>query len=141
VDSACAAHLTFLAIDGYHMLAIADPERAEQWTRAGLSDLRHATDDRTRRWGVALHNNLGWHRYDAGQFKEALSEFQLALEAAEQYGTPDQLFFARWAVGRCLRSVGRADEALEIQRQLLSERPDDPDVAEELLLLQGSAHR
>ncbi|WP_157156888.1 tetratricopeptide repeat protein [Diaminobutyricimonas sp. LJ205] len=138
VDAACAAHLTFLAIDGYHMLAIADPERAEQRTRAGLADLRHATDDRTRRWAVALHNILGWHRHDAGRFEEALSEFQLALEAAEQYGTHDQVIFARWAVGRCLRSLGRTDEAIEVQRQLLRERPDDPDVAEELSLLKGS---
>src|SRR3546814_4969371 len=72
----------FRAADALHMLAVADRERAEHWTREGLSALEKATNDRTRRWSIALHNNLGWYLHDANRLDEALEEFSLALDAA-----------------------------------------------------------
>ena len=125
----------FLAVDAAHMLAIADPARSEQWTEEGLAELAAVTDPRTLRWGVALHNNRGWALFDAGRPHEALGSFESALEAAERYGTLDQQFAARWSLARCLREVGRWQEALDIQARLAAERPGESDVADELAAL------
>ena len=45
-------------------------------------------DDRTKRWLVSLHNNLGWTLHQAGRFTEAMVEFQLAEQWADRVGTP-----------------------------------------------------
>ncbi len=127
--------LTFLEVDALHMLAISDAERAEHWAGEGLAALERAEDDRTRRWAVALHNNLGWSLHDADRLEEALEEFSLALDAAIRFGETDQRFSARWVYARGLRSLGRMREALALQHELAAERPDDADVAEELAIL------
>ncbi|MBN9152148.1 MAG: hypothetical protein J0H56_12125 [Micrococcales bacterium] len=129
------AGLVFLEVDALHMLAIADEAHAARWTQEALAALEQTGDDRTKRWAVALHNNLGWNLHDAGRFDDALAQFSLAQGAAIRFGTQDQQFSARWAVARCLRSLGRAEEALEIQRELSRSRPDDADVREELAIL------
>lgn len=126
---------TFLAVDAAHMLAIADPSRSEQWTEEGLAELANSTDPSTLRWGVALHNNRGWALFEAGRPHEALGSFEAALEAAEQYGTLDQQFAARWSLARCLREVGRWQEAFDIQARLAAERPGESEVADELAAL------
>jgi tetratricopeptide (TPR) repeat protein len=103
-----AAGSRFLRVDALHMLAIADPQRADEHTKAALAEVERAEDDRTRRWGVALHNNLGWTHFNDGRFDEALDEFELALEAAVAYGTPAQQTYAAEAVDDTLRELGRA---------------------------------
>lgn len=135
VGIASRAGLVFLQVDGLHMLAIADSGRAAHWTAEGLAALERAVDDRTRRWAVALHNNLGWSLHGANRLDEALEEFSLALDAASRFGGDDQRFFARWAYARCLRSLDRVPEALAIQRELSMERPSDESVAGELAIL------
>ena len=57
----------FLAVDALHMLAIADSAHAETWTRSALEYASTVHDERTKRWMVALHNNLGWTLHDAGR--------------------------------------------------------------------------
>lgn len=101
-----AATSLFIRVDALHMLAIADPERAEQHTAAALTLLEGADDDRTRRWAVALHNNLGWMHFDAGRFERALGHFELALEAAELYGTYVQRTYAREAIDEAKQALG-----------------------------------
>ena len=139
VRKAVSAGAQFLALDALHMLAIADAGHEEEWAAEGLSVASKSTDDRTRRWAVALHNNLGWYLHDAGRPEEALPEFQAALAAAESVGTADQRFIGRWAVARCLRTLGRAVEALATQTRLAEERPDDEFVLAELAELAASS--
>lgn len=91
----------FLAVDALHMLAIADTAHAETWTRSALEYASTAHDARTRRWMVALHNNLGWSLHDAGRCTEAMVEFQLAEQWAERVGTPQQQERARAAIDAC----------------------------------------
>lgn len=54
-----AAGSDALAIDVLHMLAIADTDRADDWTRQGLARAGASSDPRARRWRGALHNTLG----------------------------------------------------------------------------------
>jgi tetratricopeptide (TPR) repeat protein len=129
---AAAAGSQFLALDALHMLALADAGQEEEWAADGLALLETVTDARTRRWGVALHNNLAWHLHDSGRPDEAITHFERALVTADSVGTTDQRFIGRWALGRCLRTLGRTDEAREIQQKLAEERPDDEFVRAEL---------
>jgi tetratricopeptide (TPR) repeat protein len=98
-----ADHLSeeFLAVDALHMLAIADPAHAESWTRSALEYASTVHDERTKRWIVALHNNLGWTLHEAGRCTEAMVEFQLAEQWAERIGTPRQQELAREAIKAC----------------------------------------
>lgn len=91
----------YLAVDALHMLAIADTAHAELWTKSALEYASTAHDPHTRRWMVALHNNLGWALHGAGRFTEALVEFQLAEQWAERTGTPAQQRHARDAIEAC----------------------------------------
>lgn len=91
----------FLTVDALHMLAIADSAHAEPWTRSALEYASAAHDPQTRRWMVALHNNLGRELRSAGRFTQALVEFQLAEQWAERFGTPAQQQYAREAILGC----------------------------------------
>jgi tetratricopeptide (TPR) repeat protein len=90
--------LDFLRIDALHMLAITDPEREAEWTGEGLRWAEAATDDRTRRWLVSLHNNHGWTLYDRGDLEGAVAAFEQALWWAERVGTAAQQQWAREAL-------------------------------------------
>lgn len=135
-DLASEHGVAHLAVDALHMLALADTGHEEQWTYRGLAVARGSRDPETRRWLIALHNNLAWHLHDEERFADALDHFQRALAAARQFGRPDEEGIARWAVARCLRSMGRTRQALEMQRELVAVRPDDPYVLEEIAILQ-----
>lgn len=132
VREAAVAGSTFLVLDALHMLALNDAGHEEEWATEGFDILEGVRDPRLKRWGVALHNNLGWTKHDGGDAVAALHHFEKAVEAADRYGTAGQQHVARWSVGRALRSLGRNDEALELQRELALARPDDPYVQSEI---------
>ena len=111
-----------LAVDAAHMLGIVEPpESAREWNERAMELAQTSPDPRARRWFGSLANNMGWTRHDAGDYDEALSLFQVALEERRRDGTPNQVRIARWCVGRCLRSLGRVEEALAEQQVLAAE--------------------
>lgn len=91
----------FLAVDALRMLAAADSAHAESWTRSAVEYASTAHDPQTRRWMAGLHNSLGWLLHAANRFTEAMVEFQLAEQWAEQAGTPAQQQQAREAILAC----------------------------------------
>jgi tetratricopeptide (TPR) repeat protein len=121
----------FLAVDAAHMLAIADRDRADEWTELALRAVTRSADPRTQRWAGSLNNNAGWARHDDGDFAAALDHFEAARIAYAEHGTVEQVRVANWAVGRALRSLARFDDALRIQLRL-SAGPADGYVEEEL---------
>jgi hypothetical protein len=98
--------LTFLRIDALHMLAIADPEHADDHTAVALQELAEVDDTRTLRWLVSLHNNLGWARFDSGDSAGALEAFEAAMDAAVAYGTPQQVDWAAEAIAEARAAAG-----------------------------------
>lgn len=90
--------IEFLTIDALHMLAIADPDGAPAWTADAVRLASQSTEDRTRRWLVSLHNNLGWHLLDTGRHSEAGVEFERAQHVAAAVGTPQQQVWAAEAL-------------------------------------------
>jgi tetratricopeptide (TPR) repeat protein len=135
------------AVDAAHMVAIAassDGAEALTWNERALSLSESSSDPAARRWRASLLNNLGWTHHDAGRFDQALDHFERALAAREEAGAVGPIRIARWAIARALRSLGRLDEALAIQRSLAEEHAADGTsdgyVSEELgelLLAQG----
>ena len=122
LDQARAAGEDFLAIDAAHMLGIAAPpaERLE-WNLRAVEMTERTTDKRSKRWLASLYNNIGWAYHDRGDDALALEYFQKALPAWEARGDASAIRAARWSIARAMRSLGRYDEALAIQRALLVE--------------------
>lgn len=129
----------FLEIDALHMLAIADVSAPSDWTARGLDRVAATTDSRAQRWAGSLHNNRGWALHDAGDYESAIADFEDALESYERQGTEAQVHAAKWSIARCLRSLGRTDEALRIQETLAIAAPDDQYVQDELTILRSTA--
>ena len=101
-------------------------QAAGQAIRAGdprflVTVARGSSDPAAQRWLASLANNMGWARHDAGAYDEALALFTLALAERKRQDDPARIRIARWCVARCLRSLGRTEEALAEQRALAAE--------------------
>lgn len=115
-----------LAIDAAHMLGIVlTGDDAAAWNRRALEHAERSADPAARRWTASLRNNIGWWLHDRGRYDEALSMFEQVLHDRRAQDARGPLLIARWAVARCLRSLGRIDEALREQQQLLIEHQRD----------------
>ncbi|MDZ7653176.1 MAG: tetratricopeptide repeat protein [Burkholderiaceae bacterium] len=118
-DLALAAKLDGLAVDAAHMVPIvATDAEAALWTERGLALARTSTDRKARALLPALLNNHAWNLQDSGRHAEALPVFREAEAAWHATGRQPQGRIATWSVARCLRSLGRFDEALALQRGL-----------------------
>jgi tetratricopeptide (TPR) repeat protein len=105
----------FIAADAAHMAALAAPDSAGlvEWTLRGI-DLAETHEDAAY-WAGPLLNNLGWEYYEAGDFEPALDAFERALAARlREPEREEPIAIARFAVGKALRAVGRADEAIPL---------------------------
>lgn len=122
LERARSAGEDFLAIDAAHMLGIAAPaDERLQWDLEAIAMTEASSDPRARHWLASLYNNIGWAYHDRGDYSTALAYFDKALPAWEARGGERNVVFARWAIARAYRSLGRYDEALAIQRQLAAE--------------------
>jgi tetratricopeptide (TPR) repeat protein len=119
---ALAAGEEFYAVDAAHMIAIVcSAEESLDWNRRGLAMVEASPDPRVSSWRGSLYNNMGWTHHDRGEFDEALRCFEQALQAREAQRDERLIRIARWCVARTLRSAGRVEEALAVQRALLTE--------------------
>ncbi len=108
-----------LAVDAAHMIAIVSKgDEAMEWNIRALAMAERSPCPRARRWAGSLHNNLGWSLHALKRFDEALEHFEAALAARIEQQDAAETLVARWCIARCLRSLGRLDEALVIQRDL-----------------------
>lgn len=103
----------FLAADAAHMAALAAPDRQGllEWTQRGV-DVAEA-DPLAEYWLGPLLNNLGWDYFEAGEYEPALAAFERALQARQRDPErAEEIQIARYAVGKTLRALGRAAEAV-----------------------------
>ncbi len=111
-----------LAVDAAHMLAIvAEGDEQLRWNERAIQMAENAVDPKAKKWLASLYNNTGWTHHDKGEYETALSLFEKALDLRQQRGETYTIGIARWCVARALRSLGRIDEALAIQRELESD--------------------
>jgi tetratricopeptide (TPR) repeat protein len=119
--AASAAGEDFYAVDAAHMLGIAEGGAAKvAWHLRAMNLAEQSTQPRARQWLASLYNNLGWTLHDQGEYERALGLFEKALEYRQARGQNAEALIAQWCVARCLRSLGRVEEALERQRALLA---------------------
>ncbi len=122
-ELALAEGIEGLAVDAAHMVAITHggSELAIEWNQRGLEIARDSEDPKARALIPAMLNNSAWDLHEMGRYDAALPLFEEALEAWSARKQPKQIQIARWSVARCLRSLGRFEQALEIQRELETE--------------------
>jgi tetratricopeptide (TPR) repeat protein len=119
LTAARALKLDYHAVDAAHMLGIAaGAEAGLAWNLEAIAMAQASTDERARGWLGSLLNNTGWNYHDAGDHARALELFQSALAFRREQGKQPEQRIAEWCVARCLRSLGRLEEALAIQRDL-----------------------
>jgi tetratricopeptide (TPR) repeat protein len=137
-EQAQAGKLEGLAVDAAHMVAVAHAgtEQALEWNRRGLALARASKDARSIALIPAMLNNQAWDLHAMGRYPEALALFEEAQKEWSARERPKQVHIAKWSVARCLRSLGRHDEALAIQRALQAEQAamgtTDPHVDQEI---------
>ena len=110
----------FFAIDAAHMMAIAVDgfDNRMKWSLLALDKAENSTSERAQKWKGSLYNNIGWDYHDNKQYEKALELFQKAQSFREKQGSEMETRIAKWCVARCLRSLERYDEALDIQQDL-----------------------
>ncbi len=114
------------AVDAAHMLGIVETgEAAVAWHVRAMEMAEQAADPRARGWLGSLYNNLGWTFHDQGDYARALELFEKAQTFREAKGQKPETLIARWCVARCLRSLGRVEEALRQQEGLLQAHEQD----------------
>jgi tetratricopeptide (TPR) repeat protein len=116
--------LEYYAVDAAHMLGIAAKnEESLKWNAEAIRLAEAAMDPKARRWLGALYNNTGWTYFDMGKYSEALDLFERHLEFRKGTGDKIQIGIARWSIAKILRHLGRVEESLKQQLELL----EDPD--------------
>jgi len=127
---ALAAGQFFMAADAAHMVALVAPDHDGfvDWTNRGIA-LADTQEDASY-WLGPLLNNLGWEHYEAGEYALALDAFERALAAREREPEREAAVeIARYAVGKTLRALERADEAIPLLETAVAwaARVDRPD--------------
>jgi len=120
------------AVDAAHMLGIVCPgEQGLAWSQVGIGLAQASSDPDVRRWLGPLYNNAGLTLLELERYEQALASYEAGRACRESRG--DDTFTARWCIAHTLRRMGRTEEALEHQHELLTERQDDGFVNEELV--------
>lgn len=116
-DRAQKEHEDFYAVDAAHMMAIAEVDKdvRTDWNLRAIEISERSKDQRARGWLGALANNMGWDRFDAGDYKGALEFFEKSRASYEEQERAPNERIARWSKAKAWRKLGRLDEALEEQ--------------------------
>jgi len=105
-----------LAIDAVHMLGIVDKdEESLKWNELAIKMAEDTKDEKAKGWLGALYNNTGWTYHDMEEYDKALELFERNVKWHTEKKSGMQLYIAKWSVARCLRSLGRIEEALNMQ--------------------------
>ena len=117
---AAAAHQEALAIDAVHMIALVEPDPAQQiaLNREAIGFAQVSADPKARGWQASLWNNIGMTYQGMGQLDQALAAFQNQLPLREQQGNGHLIRVARWMIAWVQRLKGDLPAALAAQEAL-----------------------
>ena len=131
-DESTAVELDGLAVDALHMSAIVagsidGPAAASRSTvRRSRSPNAPATPP-PGAGSAPCSTTWAGTGTTPGRYEQALEIFRRALAVRQEQGSKREIEVARWCVGRCLRSLERYAEALEIQETLAASRSGSED--------------
>jgi tetratricopeptide (TPR) repeat protein len=121
----------YYAVDAAHMMGIVEPPDIQlEWAEKAMDLAERSESDRAKKWLGPLYNNTGWSYHDLEQYEKALGLFEKSLAWREEQEDELGTRIATWTIGRCYRSLGRVDEALDVQYALekeIEEKGLDPD--------------
>jgi tetratricopeptide (TPR) repeat protein len=110
------------AVDAAHMLAIVEPPEVQlEWSEKAMEVAEKSSDEGAKYWLGPLYNNTGWTYHDMGEYEKALELFEKSLEWRQERDDEEGTRIARWTIGRAYRSLGRIEEALDVQKKLEAE--------------------
>ena len=122
LEMANRIHEDRYAVDALHMLAIVSPpDSALDLNLRAIQLAESSSQPKARTWLASLYNNTGWSYHEMGEYASALDMFRKAETARREQGRAPDLRIAQWCVARAMRSLGRYEEALNIQQQLKKE--------------------
>jgi len=118
-----------LAVDAAHMMGVVEStEKSIEWSLKAMETAEQAKDPEANKWLGTLYNNLGWTYHDREEYERALELFEKALVWREENKSNErQIRIAKWCIGRVYRSLGKVDEALELQEKLMQIEGADED--------------
>ncbi len=131
-------NLDIYTLDAAHMMGIVEPPGKQlEWSLKALKIAEETSDTNCKGWLGPLYNNIGWTFHDLKEFDKTLIYFQKGYDWRMDAGDEKGARIAKWTVGRCLRSLEKYNEALKLQKEILSELeekklPEDGYVFEEL---------
>lgn len=112
----------FFAIEAAVMLSISQPPKYQnQWLLKALEISEKSDDALGKLWLPQLYVMEGWHSFDFRKFDGAYESFNKALAQHQTAKDATRLLGIKWSIGRALRAMNRLDEALVLQRELLTE--------------------
>lgn len=112
----------YFAVEIAQLLAATEPQKTQQaWISRAIEIAESSPLPKSKKWLGGLYTSLGWKLYDLRQFESALDAFQKALRHHKAQGSPREAFVAQWSIGKVLRTLGKTEEALSIQKTLLAE--------------------
>jgi tetratricopeptide (TPR) repeat protein len=124
LDSARQAGFEFYAVDAAHMLGVATKGvQSLKWHEEAIRMSEAASDPRARKWLGALYNNTGWTYHAMGRHADALAMFEKHLQLRTTEHNEIQVGIALWSIAKMFRFLGRVEEALSLQLQVLT-RPE-----------------
>ena len=136
-----------LAVDAAHMMALIVPvDGKAEWNEKAMEYAEQSGDADAMKWLGTFYNNMGWDQHEAGNYERAYELHQKCWEWHRSRKTGYGERIAKWSVAKQLRFLGREDEAMPMQTELLAEYAEDEPGGEgfvheemaEMLLTQGS---
>jgi len=113
-------NLEFYKVDAVHMLGIVTKgEDSLRWNEEAIRLTEASQDPRTQRWLGPLYNNTGWTYFDMQKYESALRMFERDIAYRQQRSNKTEAAIARWSAAKVMRHLGRVEEALNIQMELL----------------------
>ncbi len=118
----------FHAADALHVLGISTPpDEALAWNERAIEYSEGCADERAKKWLGPLYQNT-WHTYlEKGELETALGWAEKARAYRASIRDEDGERVARWCVYHTWRKLGRVDEALEAQLDLLVDHGEEGD--------------
>lgn len=116
-------HLDRYAIDAGGLLGqlADDPDQRIVWHKQAVNIAEGSDQNYNKDKLAVLYHDLGWAYHQIGQNEAALNALQKALELRETAQNSAHLRQTKSNTARVMRALGRVEEALAIQRQLMRE--------------------
>jgi tetratricopeptide (TPR) repeat protein len=112
----------YFSIEIAQLMATIEPIKNQQrWIVQAIEIAEQSSIAKAKRWLGALYTSMAWRHYEMHQYEKSLGLFEKALGHLKAQGAVRESFIAQWSIGKVLRTLGRTEEAFEIQKKLLSE--------------------